>query len=120
MPRTIRKHDIVIVNSGSHRGKTGEVIRVIHDKDQVVVQGVNLRTKHMKPTRISPRGGIVTKEAPLHISKVNLVDDGKPTRVRFEVREDGTKVRVSTRSGKIIPVKFWDGRTKAIKTRDAL
>lgn len=120
MARSIRKHDLVIINSGSHRGKTGEVIRVFPDKDQVLVQGVNLRTKHVKPTRVSPRGGIVTKEAPLHISKVNLVEDGKPTRVRFETRPDGTKVRVSARSGRVIPVKFWDGRTKSVKTREAL
>ncbi len=120
MPKTIRKHDSVIIISGSHRGKTGEVVQVMHDKDMVVVQGVNLRTKHMKPTRVSPRGGIVTKEAPLHISKVSLLDDGKPTRVRFQVRDDGTKVRVSARSGKVIPVKFWDSRTKSVQTREAL
>ncbi len=120
MPSSIRKHDSVVVISGAHKGKTGEVVRVFPDKDQVLVQGVNLRTKHVKPTRISPRGGIITKEAPLHISKVSLVDDGKPTRVRFQVRDDGSKVRVSARSGKVIPVKFWDSRTKSVKSREAL
>ncbi len=120
MPSNIRKHDSVMVISGAHKGKTGEVVRVLPDKDQVVVQGVNLRTKHVKPTRMSPRGGIITKEAPLHVSKVSLVDDGKPTRVRFQIRDDGSKVRVSARSGKVIPVKFWDSRTKSVKSREAL
>ena len=120
MPSSVRKHDSVVVISGAHRGKTGEVIRVFPDKDQVLVQGVNLRTKHVKPTRLNPRGGIITKEAPLHISNVSLVDDGKPTRVRFEVRDDGSKVRVAARSGKVMPVKYWDSKTQSGKSREAL
>ncbi|MEM9064151.1 MAG: 50S ribosomal protein L24 [Planctomycetota bacterium] len=104
MPRHVKKGDIVIVTSGSHKGKTGEVARVVPDREQVFIKGVNLRTKHVKPTQLNPQGGVTTKEAPLHWSKVSPVVDGKPTRVRFETKDDGTKVRVAVRGGKELGV----------------
>ncbi len=91
-----------MVISGAHKGKTGEVTRVIPDKEQVIVKGVNLRTKHVKPTQQRPQGGIITKEAPIHMSNVNPVVGGKPTRVRFQVKEDGSKVRVAARDGSVL------------------
>ena len=100
----IRKGDTVVVLSGKDKGKTGEVIRSIPKESKVVVSGVNVHARHRKPTQQSPQGGIERKEAPLHISKVALVDpkDGKATRVRFETGKDGKKVRVSARTGEKI------------------
>jgi large subunit ribosomal protein L24 len=100
MARHIRKGDTVIVTAGNDRGATGEVLRLLTDTDRVVVQGVNVRAKHLKPSRVSPQGGIVRREMPIHISNVSPVVDGKPTRVRFEIRSDGSKVRVAVRGGK--------------------
>lgn len=100
MPRHIRKGDNVIVTAGNDKGMTGEVLRVLVDKDRVVVQGVNIRAKHMKPTQTSPQGGILRKEMPIHMSNVSPVVDGKGTRVRFETRKDGSKARVAVRGGK--------------------
>ena len=102
MPHHVRKGDQVIITAGAHKGKIGEVARVIPKKDAVIVKGVNLRTKHLKPTRINPQGGIITKEAPIHVSNVSPVVEGKPTRVRFETRDDGSKVRVAVRGGKVL------------------
>jgi large subunit ribosomal protein L24 len=100
MARHIRKGDMVIVTSGNDRGVTGEVLRVIPKIDRVVVQGINVRSKHLKPSQASPQGGIVRREMPIHISNVSPVVDGKPTRVRFETRDDGSKARVAVRGGK--------------------
>jgi large subunit ribosomal protein L24 len=86
MARHVKKGDTVMITAGAHKGKIGEIMRVITDKDKVVIKGINLRTKHLKPTRINPQGGIITKEAPVHISNVSPAVDGRPTRVRFEVR----------------------------------
>jgi len=102
MPRHVRKGDTVMVTTGAQKGKTGEVMRVITKSNKVLIKGVNLRTKHIKPTQKSPQGGIITREAPVHISNVNPVVDGKPTRVRFDTRDDGSKVRVAVRGGKVI------------------
>ena len=102
MPRHVRKGDTVMVTSGDSKGAIGEIIRVITKTDQVVVKGVNVHTKHMKPTRINPQGGIITKEMPLHVSKVSPVVDGKPTRVRFESNKDGSKDRVAVKGGKVL------------------
>ncbi|MEZ6244128.1 MAG: 50S ribosomal protein L24 [Phycisphaerales bacterium] len=102
MARHVRTGDQVIVTAGDHKGQTGEVARVIPDKDQVIVKGLNLRTKHMRPTQLNPQGGIITKEAPIHISNVSPVVDGRGTRVRFVVKEDGSKTRVAARGGKVI------------------
>lgn len=102
MPRHVRKGDTVIVTSGSHKGKVGEIMRMVTKTGHVVVKGINLRTKHLKPTRLAPQGGIITKEAPIHISNVSPVVDGRPTRVRFQTRDDGSKVRVAVRGGKVL------------------
>jgi large subunit ribosomal protein L24 len=102
MARHVRKGDTVVITSGGNRGKIGEIMRVIPDKDQVVVKGINMRTKHLKPTRVNPQGGIITKEAPIHISNVSPSVDGKPTRVRFQVQKDGSKARVAVKGGKVL------------------
>ena len=100
----IRKGDTVVVLSGKDKGKTGEVIRSMPKDSKVVVSGVNVHARHRKPTQLNPQGGIERKEAPLHVSKVAIVDpkDGKATRVRFETAKDGKKVRVSARTGEKI------------------
>lgn len=102
MAKHVRKGDTVVVTTGSNKGVVGEILRVIPDKSQVIIKGVNLRTKHLKPNRLNPQGGIITKEAPIHISNVSPSVDGKPTRVRFESRPDGSKVRIAVKGGKVI------------------
>lgn len=99
MAKHVRKGDTVIVRSGDHKGAVGEIIRVITKSDSVIIKGVNLRTKHLKPNRINPQGGIITKEAPIKMCKVAPMVDGKPTRVRFVTKSDGSKVRVAVKGG---------------------
>ena len=103
MARHVRTGDTVIVTSGDHKGQTGEIMRVDTKRDRVFIKGVNLRTKHMKPTRVNPQGGVITKEGPIHISNVSPVAEGKATRVRFDVK-DGAKTRVAVKTGKPLPV----------------
>jgi large subunit ribosomal protein L24 len=100
MARHVKKGDTVIVTAGNDAGKVGEILRVITEDDRVVVQGINIRTRHMKPTQQNPQGGLLRKEMPIHISNVSPAVDGKATRVRFEVKADGSKVRVAIRGGK--------------------
>jgi large subunit ribosomal protein L24 len=100
MPAHIRKGDVVFVRSGADRGKTGEVVSVDPKSSTCVVKGINLRTKHMKPTQQRPKGAMVRVELPIHVSKVSPMADGKPTRVRFSVKADGTKVRIAAKGGK--------------------
>ncbi len=102
MPRHIRKGDNVIVTAGNDRGMTGEVLRVLIDKNRVVVQGVNIRSKHLKPTQTNPQGGILRREMPIHMSNVSPVVDGAPSRVRFETAKDGSKARVAVRNGETL------------------
>ena len=97
----IKKGDTVIVLSGKDKGKTGEVTESLPKDGKVIVSGVNVATRHRKPSQANPQGGLEKREAPLFASKVALVDGGKPTRVRFEVR-DGKKVRVAAKSGNVI------------------
>jgi large subunit ribosomal protein L24 len=104
MASHVRKGDTVMVISGSNKGSVGEVMRVDTKSESVVIKGVNLRIKHMKPTRINPQGTIVTREAPVRMCKVQPVVDGKPTRVRFVTKADGSKVRVAVKGGKELGV----------------
>ena len=99
----VKKGDTVVVIAGKDKGKKGTVTKVFTKTNKVLVEGVNVITKHQKPTAVNPQGGIINKEAPIHISNVMPVDPetGKGTRVRFEVK-DGKKVRVSVKSGKEI------------------
>ena len=99
----IKKGDRVVVLSGKDKGKQGEVTKAMPKDGKVIVSGVNIITRHKKPTQTDPQGGLERTEAPMHVSKVALQDpkSGKPTRVRFEVR-DGNKVRVAARSGETI------------------
>ena len=113
MARHIRKGDTVIVTAGNDRERTGEVLRIV-PPDRVVVQGINMRTKTLKPTQANPQGGLVRREMPIHISNVSPVVDGKPTRVRFETKPDGSKVRVAVRGGKELHV-LRSARKKASK-----
>ncbi len=99
----IKKGDRVVVLSGKDKGKHGEVTKSMPKEGKVVVSGVNIITRHKKPSQANPQGGLERAEAPLHISKVALEDpkSGRATRVRFETR-DGKKVRVAARSGELI------------------
>jgi large subunit ribosomal protein L24 len=98
----IKKGDKVVVLSGKDKGRTGEVVKAMPKDGKVIVSGINVHARHRKPTQLSPQGGIERKEAPLHVSKVAIATaDGKPSRVRFEVR-DGKKVRVAAKSGELI------------------
>ncbi len=112
MARHICKGDMVIITAGNDRGVTGEVLRVIPKTDRVVVQGVNVRSKHLKPSQASPQGGIIRREMPIHISNVSPVVEGKPTRVRFELRDDGSKARVAVRGGKELHTLHGPRKTK--------
>jgi large subunit ribosomal protein L24 len=99
----IKKGDSVVVRSGKDKGRTGTVLQVMPKDGKVLVQGVNVASRHRKPSQENPQGGIDRREAPLAIAKVGLADPktGKATRVRFETK-DGKKVRVAVKSGETI------------------
>jgi large subunit ribosomal protein L24 len=101
----IRRGDRVKVIRGNHRGQEGTVLRVDREKNRVVVEGVNFRKRHRKPSAQDPEGGIMSFEAPIHASNVMLIDpaSGEPTRIRKQTNEDGTKDRIAIRSGRPIP-----------------
>ncbi len=101
----VRTGDRVQVMSGNYKGVQGTVLRVISAKNRVVVEGVNMRKRHQAPSQQNPEGGIVSFEAPMHVSNVMLIDPttNEPTRVRARLDADGTKERISVRSGNPIP-----------------
>ncbi len=100
----IRKGDVVFVNAGVDKGKTGRVLQVLVEKQRALVEGVNMVSKSTKPNAKSPQGGIVKKEAPIHISNLNVLDpdSGKPTRIGRKLNEKGVLVRFAKKSGKEI------------------
>lgn len=99
----IKTGDNVVVTAGDHKGSEGKVMRVFAEKKKAIVEGVNLVSKHEKPSAKNPQGGITKKEAPLHISNLALIDSktGKPTRVGYRM-EDNKKVRFSKKSNEVI------------------
>ena len=107
MPKSfrLRKGDDVVVISGRDKGMTGSILKVIRSKDRVIMDGINMVKRHTRPSQSQP-GGIVDKEAPIHISNVALADpkDGSATRVGYKFLEDGRKVRVAKQSGEVIDV----------------
>lgn len=100
----IKKGDVVFVNAGEDKGKTGRVLKVYIEKQRAVVEGVNMVSKSTKPNAKSPQGGIIKKEAPIHISNLNVLDPktGKPTRIGRQRNGKGVLVRVSKKSGEEI------------------
>ena len=99
MAAKIRKGDRVMVLSGREKGRSGEVFEVRPDENRALVRGINMVKRHQKQSA-SQEGGIISKEAPIHLSNLAYVGkDGKPTRIGFKIRTDGTKVRVAKRSG---------------------
>jgi large subunit ribosomal protein L24 len=104
MAARIRKGDRVVVITGSDRGKQGEVLSVLPKDNRAVVQGINVAKHHTKPKGMGQQGGIIEKEATIHLSNIALIDPktDKPTRVGFKVLENGSKVRVARASGQVI------------------
>jgi len=100
----IKKGDTVFVNSGEDKGRQGRVLEVIRKSDRALVEGINLVSKHTKPNAKSPQGGIIKKEASVHISNLMLVDPstGKPTRIGRKMTDDNRLVRYSKKSGEEI------------------
>lgn len=97
----IRKGDRVQVLTGKDKGKEGVVSRVYPDRNRVLVDGVNVARRHQKPRTMNEPGGIIDKDLPIHVSNVALLSprDGRPTRVGYKIKDDGTKVRVCRRTG---------------------
>jgi large subunit ribosomal protein L24 len=100
----IRKGDTVMVITGESKGQKGRVLEVDRDKDKAIVEGVNMVSKHTKPNAKAPKGGILRKEAPIHISNLMLVDPttGKATRVGRKLNDNNKLVRISKKSGEEI------------------
>jgi len=103
MAAKIKKGDQVIVLSGRDKGRSGEVIRVMPKDERALVRGVNMVKRHQRQTQ-TQEGGILSKEAPIHLSNLAIADpqDGKASRVGFRFQADGTKVRFAKRSGDLI------------------
>ena len=99
----IRKGDKVVILTGKDKGRSGEVLQVMQKEDRAVVRGINVVRRHQRQTA-SQEAGIVTKEAPIHLSNLAIADpkDGKPTRVGFKINDDGKKVRVAKTTGDVI------------------
>ena len=99
----VKKGDKVQVISGKDKGKQGVILAAFPKKNRVIVEGVNIVKKHAKPSQANPQGGIITKEAPIHVSKVMPLDPktGTPTRIGYKI-VDGKKVRVAKKSGEVL------------------
>ena len=104
MARHVKKGDMVMVIAGNDRGRVGEVLRVDDTGEKVVVQGVNRVYRHLRPSRQHPQGGRIQKEMPISISNVLPVDPktNQPTRVGFQMAENGAKQRVAKKSGEVL------------------
>ncbi len=100
----LKKGDEVIVIAGKDKGRKGTIIKAMPSENRVVVGGVNVATRHRKPDRANPNGGIVKEEKSIHVSNVALADpkEGKATRVGYKTLDDGRKVRVAKRSGEVV------------------
>ena len=100
----IRKGDTVQIISGNDKGKRGRVLSVVRDKDRVIVEGIRMMKRHLRPTRQNPQGGIIEREASIHVSNLMLVcpNTDRPTRIRKRELDDGKHVRISARIGEMI------------------
>ena len=102
----LRVGDTVQVVAGSDKGKTGEIIQILRKEDRVIVEGINMVTKHIKPSQADPEGGIVTREAPIHVSNVAYYDSKakEPVKVGYKI-VDGQKIRINKKTGKALDKK---------------
>ena len=98
----IKKGDIVKVISGTYSGKEGRVLKVLNSRNRLIVEGVNMLKKHMRPNQENQQGAIVEKEGSIHISNLKLVTNGKPTKIGYKFSKDGKKVRYSKETNKVI------------------
>ena len=98
----IKQGDTVKVISGSYNGKEGRVLKVLNSRSRLVVEGINMLKRHMRPNQENPQGGIIEKEGSIHASNVQLVSGGKSTRVGYKMLDNGKKVRFSKKTGKNI------------------
>ena len=98
----IKKGDIVKIISGSYSGKEGRVLKVINERNRLIVEGVNMLKKHMRPNQENQQGAIVEKEGSIHVSNVQLVHNGEGTKVGYQFSKDGKKVRFSKKTNKVI------------------
>ena len=99
----IKKDDNVLVIAGEHKGSQGKVVKIIREKNRAIVEGVNMVKKHAKPSAQNPQGGIIEKEAAIHVSNLSLVSsEGNATRVGFRVEEDGNKVRFAKKNNEVV------------------
>ncbi len=103
MALKFKKGDRVVVTTGRDKGRSGSILKMLRSEERAIVQGVNMVKRHQKQTQ-TEEGGIISKEAPVHLSNLMHVDpvDGKPTRVGFRILNDGRKVRFAKRSGEVI------------------
>lgn len=101
----IAKGDTVIVIAGDDKGKSGKVLKVFPEKNRLIVEKVNFVKRHIRPTQRNTQGGIQEKEAPIHISNVQLVDpkSGQPTRIGIRPNSEGVRERISKKSGDVLP-----------------
>lgn len=100
----LRVGDTVQIIAGSDKGKTGEIIQILRKEDRVIVEGVNMVTKHIKPSQADPEGGIVTREAPIHVSNVAYYDSKakQAVKIGYAFDEDGKKYRINKKTGKAL------------------
>ena len=98
----VKTGDVVRVITGEDKGKEGKITRVFIDRNKAIVSGVNMVSKHVKPGAKNPQGGIVKTEAPIHVSNLMLVEDGKTVKVGYRIDENGKKIRFSKRTNKQI------------------
>ena len=98
----VKQGMLVKVISGNHKGQEGKILNVFPGQSRVIIEGVNFRKRASRPTQENPSGGFIEREAPIHISNVMIINNGKPTRIGYKVLEDGSKIRVSKKTNEEI------------------
>tara|TARA_B100001093_G_scaffold216801_1_gene208039 strand:+ start:505 stop:813 length:309 start_codon:yes stop_codon:yes gene_type:complete len=98
----VKQGMLVKVISGNHKGQEGKILNVFPGQSRVIIEGVNFRKRASRPTQENPSGGFVEREAPIHISNVMIISNGKPTRIGYKVLEDGSKIRISKKTNEEI------------------
>lgn len=95
----LKKNDNVKVIAGNYKGKTGRVVKLLHDKNRAFVEGINIAKKHMRPSQDNPQGGIVEKELSINVSNLMLLHKGKPIKVGYKLLKNGKKIRINRKNG---------------------